>query len=67
MQIKIGQTIELIKMNDPYPLPPGTKGKITEIKQISHSGEHQVFVDWENGSKLPLLYPDVDEFKVIGS
>ena len=64
MDFKIGQTIELLKMdNDPNPIPVGTKGKITGISPMPFN-ETQVHVAWENGRTLMLIHPE-DKFRVL--
>ena len=47
-----GTKVELISMNDPYrDMPPGLKGA---VKSVDDTGT--VFVRWENGSGLGVVY-----------
>jgi hypothetical protein len=64
MDFKVGDKIELLKMdNDPHPIPIGTKGRITKIGPMPYN-ETQIHVDWDNGRTLMLVYPE-DKFRVI--
>ncbi len=58
-QYPIGTRIELISMDDPYPVPSGTCGTICDIDD-----QGQLDVKWDNGRTLSLI-PNVDKFKVI--
>ena len=61
---EIGQTIELLQMdNDPNPIPIGTKGKVIKINPMPYN-EKQIVVEWENGRTLMLIYPE-DKFRVV--
>lgn len=44
--------------NDPSPLPPGSRGTITG------GNGAQLFVDWDNGSRLMLLV-DQDPYRIL--
>ena len=57
----IGTTIQLVEMTDIHAPKPGTLGKITNIDD-----QNTIFVSWENGSNLGLIYL-VDKFKIIKS
>ncbi len=47
-----GTRVELISMNDPYSHPkPGEKGTVTMVDDIG-----TVFVNWESGSSLGVVY-----------
>ena len=51
-QYPIGCTVELMEMCDPYRgMPKGLKGKVSCIDDTG-----TVFVDWENGSSLGVVY-----------
>jgi len=64
MQI-IGDTIEMVYMDDPYPIPPGTKGKVVGYTSLkSPFNEDHMDVDWENGRSLSLI-TGVDKVRVI--
>lgn len=61
---KIGQKIELIRMdNDPNPIPVGTKGIVTKLNPMPNN-EVQICVKWENGRTLMLIYPE-DKFRIV--
>ncbi len=52
-----GTEVELIAMpNDPYPVPPGTRGKVLMV-----DGAGDILMKWDNGSSLSLI-PGVDQF-----
>ncbi len=52
-----GTEVELIAMpNDPYPVPPGTRGKVLMVDDVG-----QLVTKWSNGSSLSLI-PGVDQF-----
>lgn len=54
-----GTKVELISMDDDYPVPSGTQGVVDHIDSIG-----TIFVNWDNGSTLGLIYGE-DEFIVI--
>ncbi len=55
-----GTRVELISMNDPYrDMPPGLKGT---VRSVDDTGT--VFVSWENGSGLGVVYGE-DEIKKL--
>ena len=51
-----GDTIICDYMDDPNPVPSGTKGTVTSVDDIG-----QIHVQWENGQSL-ALNEDVDKF-----
>lgn len=56
----IGSRIELIAMDDPYTkLIPGDQGTVTHIDEIG-----TVFVAWDKGSSLGLVYGE-DRYKKV--
>ena len=55
-----GSRIQLIHMEDPYPVPIGTCGTVTSIDSMN-----QIHVKWDNGSTLAII-PQIDQFTVIG-
>ena len=60
-QIKIGDRIELIEINDTWTkLEKGSKGTINKIDET----QDLIWVNWDNGEKLALL-DGVDIFKII--
>lgn len=57
-QYPAGTKVELVSMNDPYrDMPPGLKGT---VKSVDDTGT--VFVSWENGSGLGIVYGE-DEIR----
>ncbi len=61
----IGDTIEMVYMDDPYPIPPGTKGRVVGYTSLrSPFNEDHIDVDWENGRSLSLIAGE-DEIKVV--
>ncbi|MBQ9016115.1 MAG: DUF4314 domain-containing protein [Firmicutes bacterium] len=47
-----GTRVELIRMNDPYTaLKPGDRGTVSCVDDTG-----TVFVDWDNGSTLGVVY-----------
>ena len=54
-----GTRVELVSMNDPLAPPEGTQGTVDCIDDTG-----SIFVNWDNGSGLALLYR-VDSFRVI--
>lgn len=60
-QIKIGDRIELIEMNDTWTnLTKGSKGTISKIDE----SQELIWVNWDNGEKIALL-DGVDVYKII--
>ena len=58
-----GDRIRLLAMpDDPDPVPPGTTGTITAVRQQGTWA--QVDVDWDNGRKLMLAVPP-DQFEIL--
>lgn len=51
-----GTRLRLIKMNDPYPVPPGTLGMVKHVDDLG-----QIHMNWDNGRTLALNY-EVDYF-----
>ena len=54
-----GTRIELDFMNDPHPIPAGTKGTVRYVDAIG-----TVHINWDNGSSLGLI-PNEDKFHII--
>ena len=54
-----GTEIELIYMSDNQAVPSGTRGVVDFVNDVG-----TIFVDWENGSLLGLIYGE-DQFKII--
>jgi hypothetical protein len=60
-----GDRIRLVAMlDDPDPIPPGTTGTVTGVRQQRTWA--QVDVKWDNGRMLMLVVPP-DEFEVMPS
>lgn len=68
MMCKKGDKIELIEMpDDPNPIPCGTTGTVKYVSPTLDQGKNaftQVWVDWDNGSRLMLCVPP-DRFRII--
>ena len=64
--ILIGRRVEVVRMNDEYPVPAGTQGTIDFIDDIDN-----IHVKWDNGSKLAyyrsLLIPGNDRFIILAN
>lgn len=59
MTPEVGDQIELVFMDDPYPVRPGTRGVVVRSTPVGW-GSHrftQVDVEWENGRRLMLTVP----------
>lgn len=55
-----GTRVELIRMNDPYTtLKPGDQGTVSCVDDTG-----TVFVDWDNGSTLGVVYR-VDQIRKL--
>lgn len=54
-----GRRVKLISMEDPNPIPSGTKGIITHVDDLN-----QYHVRWDNGSTLAII-PEVDKFEIL--
>ena len=54
-----GLRIELIHMDDPQPLPAGTRGTIITVDDVG-----DLVVAWDNGSGLNVV-PGVDRVRII--
>jgi len=62
-----GTRIRLLSMpDDPHPVPPGTMGIITGVRELGVGRERwlQIDVDWDNGRQLMLASPP-DQFEII--
>ena len=58
-----GDRIRLVAMSDdPDPIPPGTTGTVTAVRQ--HGTWSQVDVAWDNGRRLMLSVPP-DQSEVL--
>ncbi len=58
-QIATGTKILLYHMNDPYPVPDGTKGTVFDVDDAG-----QIHCRWTTGSTLAVV-PGVDSFRVL--
>ena len=57
--MKPGTKVRLVKMSDPYPIPPGTVGLIEGRDAL---GDY--LVSWSNGSSLKLI-DGINEWEVL--
>ena len=55
-----GTKIEVIKMDDPTPVPPGTMGIVTTVDDIGNI--HCRYLNYRSGL---AIVPSKDKFKVI--
>ncbi len=56
LMLRPGDRIRLLAMpDDPDPIPPGTMGTVTAVRQ--YDSWAQIDVDWDNGRKLMLAVP----------
>jgi len=64
--VAAGDKIRLINMpNDPNPVPSGTTGTVQRCVRVNLPGwEWQIWVHWDNGSKLSLTLPP-DTFEKV--
>lgn len=56
---KKGTRVKLLSMEDSKAVPLGTKGTVDFVDDIG-----SIFVNWDNGSGLALIY-GVDDFEII--
>lgn len=56
MRYKIGDLIELIRMDDPNPVPVGERGVINRVSKLPRD-EVQLGVKWNNGRTLSIILP----------
>jgi hypothetical protein len=61
-QLKKGDRICLVSMQDPDPLPVGSLGTVVTV--YHHRDWSQVDVDWDNGRSLMLSMPE-DSIEII--
>ena len=59
--MKPGTRVRLVKMTDPYPVPPGTVGIV-----LGEDCNGDLEMEWSNGSSLKLI-PEADQWEVISS
>ncbi len=63
--LKKGTRIELVDMiDDPNPVPHGTRGTVMFANRVESMGFTQYDVDWDNGRSLMLCVPP-DSYKVV--
>ena len=64
---EIGQVIELVEMlDDPNPIPAGTRGTIRAITVGFKPHERVISVDWEIPRTLTVITPP-DRIRVVAS
>lgn len=61
-QCPIGSRVELLHMDDNFAPPIGTCGTVTGIDDIG-----SILVDWDNGSRLNVIYGIDRVRKVVDS
>lgn len=62
--VKVGDRVQVTgHMDDPNPIPIGTKGTVNWVGQWTSEYTCQIGVKWDNGSLLILL--GSDPYKVI--
>lgn len=56
---KAGDRIALVHMDDPHPVPIGTRGTVQSVQQIGEGRGSwtQIDVAWDNGRTLMLSVP----------
>lgn len=66
MTVKVGDRIELLNMpEDPDPIPAGTQGTVTNVKNFYFWGDWtQLEVDWDIERTLMVCIPP-DRIKVL--
>lgn len=52
--------VQLIKMDDPYSVPVGTKGTVRHVDDMA-----QIHIAWETGSSLAIIYGEDKILKCI--
>lgn len=52
----VGDRILLIHMDDPRPVPDGTRGTVSHIDDAN-----QIHMNWDNGSRLAIIQ-GIDDF-----
>lgn len=55
----VGCRVELVRMDDKYAPPPGTRGFVKDVDDVG-----TIFVNWDNGSGLGVAYGE-DECKKV--
>ena len=60
---KKNDRVELVRMNDPDPLPVGSVGTVLSVADFGR-GEMQLNMKWDNGRNLGVCIPE-DEVKLI--
>lgn len=68
-----GDRIELLHMDDPYPIRAGTRGTVTAVRMVPlgggmlgghQGGFFQIDVDWDDGRRLMLSIPP-DRIRIL--
>lgn len=65
-QVNVGDRVELTgpMVDEPDPIPVGTKGTVTFINELTGLGSRQIAVNWDGGRRLMLSDPP-DQFRVL--
>jgi uncharacterized protein DUF4314 len=60
----VGKRIKLIRTVDPY-LNPGDRGTVVDVSELPYEDmPFKVLVQWESGSKLPIL-EGRDDYRIV--
>jgi hypothetical protein len=63
MQVAVGTRIELVRTDDPYTdLKPGDRGTVIGESSVPGGG---IWVKWDNGSTLGLIWEAGDRWKEV--
>ena len=60
----VGKRIKLIRTVDPY-LNPGDRGPVVDVSELPYEDmPFKVLVQWESGSRLPIL-EGRDDYRIV--
>lgn len=60
----VGKRIKLIRTVDPY-LNPGDRGTVVDVSELPYEDmPFKVLVQWESGSRLPIL-EGRDDYRIV--
>lgn len=56
--MNVGDRIEMVfQPNDPDPIRPGDRGRITRVMELPYKGGTQYGVKWDSGRTLSVIVP----------